>query len=54
MINCLHVTQDYRGDHSADVKVAIEVKPNETVEELCQRTIGMLKNTDHLELRMAK
>ena len=33
-------TSDYRGDHSADIAVAHEVRPGETVESLAARLLG--------------
>ena len=38
-LNILLKTSDYRGDHSADIWVAHEVKPQETVEELAKRLL---------------
>jgi hypothetical protein len=57
-INCLLKTSEYRGDHSADISVAHEVKENETVLSLCARLLNPImkqraKNTgDCLELRI--
>jgi len=33
-------TIDFRGDHSADVLIAHDVRPGETVEELATRLLG--------------
>lgn len=37
LLNILHRTSEYRGDHSADVAYAVEVIPGETVENLVLR-----------------
>ena len=39
-INVLLRTSEYRGDHSADLALAFDVKPGETVEALMQRMIA--------------
>ena len=38
-ISCLLRTMDYRGDHSADVAIAVVVEPGETVETLVKRLL---------------
>lgn len=38
-ISILLRTQDYRGDHCADVAIAVEPVENETVRELAQRLL---------------
>lgn len=50
-ISCLWQTSEYRGDHSADLQIAVEVFENETVKELMSR---ILKGSyvDYLELRL--
>ena len=53
-ISVLLYTSDYRGDHSADMVIAYDLKDGETVEELAERLIK--KNnlggyTDHIEVR---
>jgi len=40
MISVLLHTVDYRGDHAADVVIAYEVLPGETVEALASRLMG--------------
>ena len=44
--NILLNTSQYRGDHTADVSVAHEVLPGETVEQLVERLLG---NTDEFD-----
>jgi len=56
-LNILLKTADYRGDHAADVAVALDPVPGETVEELVQRS-GMLsldsrKGPEVIEIRLA-
>lgn len=51
-LNIILVTSEYRGDHAADVAVAIPPKPGETVEELVQR--ADLHPTDHLAIRIMR
>jgi len=46
------VTSDYRGDHSADVELAYEVMPNETVEQLVERL--KLKEPDYIKILPVK
>lgn len=59
-----HVTEDYRGDHSTDVRIAVEVQPGETVEALARRILatrpgaqpwekGEIRLVDHIEVRLA-
>ena len=36
-LSVIHRTEDYRGDHSADIEVAHELRPGETVEQLAER-----------------
>lgn len=43
------VTSDYRGDHAADVRVALAFIPGESVEELLAR--AALSEKDHVEIR---
>lgn len=52
-INCLLSTEDYRGDHSADILVAFDIMENETVESLCNRILANRGNGDHIQLRLA-
>lgn len=50
--NVLLQTSDYRGDHSADVAIAIEPLPNETVAELVARSLTSAM--DRLEIRLMR
>ena len=54
-INCLLRTANYRGDHSADVAIAISVEPGETVESLVKRLLVHTEKTigELIELRLA-
>ncbi len=38
-LNILVWTTDYRGDHSADVRIAYEAQENETVQQLAERLL---------------
>lgn len=49
-ISVLLHTTDYRGDHSAEVAIAHEVRPGETVEELMGSLIQD-QRVDYIELR---
>ncbi len=54
-----HHTADYRGDHSADIVVAIEPIEGESVTNLLSRTLGCAETIsttpgDHLVLRLVK
>ena len=54
-LNCLWVTAMYRGDHSADVQIAVEPDANETVEHFCERILGNDEtHCDKIELRIVK
>lgn len=53
-ISILLVTSEFRGDHAADVRIAHEVKPGETVEELVGRLIDSRNFADVIELRRVK
>lgn len=60
-IQALLITDDYRGDHAADVKIAIEIDPDETVYQFVKRIFGIHKGDakfykyqDHIELRIVK
>lgn len=46
-------TSEYRGDHSADVQVAYEVRPRETVEELAKRLLAGQPG-DYVAIRVAQ
>ena len=54
------VTEDYRGDHGADVRIAIEINNDETVYQFIERIFGNTKGADdyryqdHIELRIVK
>ncbi len=46
-------TQDYRGDHSADINLAVEHKEGETVAELMTRAkVGDGGRGEYLEIRL--
>lgn len=49
-LNILLCTSENRGDHAADVKIAHEVKTDETVEELATRLFD--GTSDVIEIRM--
>lgn len=54
-ISVMLITSDFRGDHAADVFIAHELKPNETVKELVERLIkedNLGGYSDHIELRV--
>ena len=61
-ISVIHRTSTYRGDHAADVGIAVAVKPGETVEQLVERLLtreeGIVEpqrvgiGVDWLELRV--
>jgi hypothetical protein len=36
-LNILVKTSDYRGDHAADISVAIDVEENTSIKDLCQK-----------------
>ena len=46
----LHTT-DYRGDHSADVAVAIQPQAGETIEQLIERA-PLVAPMDRMEIRV--
>lgn len=56
-INVLLKSDDYRGDHAADVTIAFAPDPTETIAELVHRIAakryrnGSLKPTDVIEIR---
>ena len=61
-ISVLLATSEDRGDHAADVRVAHDVRPGETVEELVRRLLFRRRGrggsrvpepipSDHIELR---
>lgn len=57
--NILLHTDEFRGDHSAEVTIALDYKPNETVEELIlraggQKKDGVLAATDHIEIKVVQ
>lgn len=62
-ISVLLATSENRGDHAADLRVAHEVRPGETVEELVRRLLHRRRGrggsrvpepipSDHIELRV--
>ena len=53
------VTEDYRGDHGADIRIALETDNNETVYQFMERIFDGTKEEkyryqDHIELRIVK
>lgn len=51
------VTSDYRGDHAADVSVAVDVRTGETVADLVARLLGGARQgvgNDRIELRVVQ
>lgn len=48
-LNILLSTSEYRGDHNADILVALDVNPQMSIEELAKRINGY----DHIEIRIA-
>lgn len=57
-IQILQYTDDFRGDHAADVKIAHEVDPDETIRDLVKRLLFNNKShpryMDHIEIRLAR
>lgn len=51
-ISALLSTSNYRGDHSKDCMIAIDVKEGETVAALTERILNERTRTDHIELRI--
>lgn len=54
-ISVLLHTSEHRGDHAADIIMAIQPKEGETVVELVDRLLGPESRahaTDHIELRV--
>ena len=49
VINILHAATDYRGDHSADVLVAVTPRDGETVADLVERTLGEALDTSRVK-----
>ena len=50
----IHRTEDYRGDHAADVAVGVNVKEGETVEQLVKRVLRQDRPQDWIELHIVK
>ena len=64
-ISALYVTAEYRGDHAADVKIALDVTEDTTIKELMHHprvvnkyqnfdTTDIGKGTDHIEIRVVQ
>ena len=60
-ISVLLSTSENRGDHAADIRVAHDVRPGETVEEMVRRLLFRRRGhprgpqpipSDHIELRV--
>ena len=47
-----HKTHEYRGDHDAEISLAVNVKEGETIEQLSRRVLN--HSTDWLEIRVEK
>ena len=47
-------TRDHRGDHDADVAIAFEPRPGETVEELAKRVFSEGRTIEVIELRVVQ
>lgn len=45
-LSVLLKTNEFRGDHAADVTLAYELRPGETVEQLAERIIRQGRNKD--------
>jgi cellulase/cellobiase CelA1 len=56
-IDILWRTNVFRGDHSADVAIAVDVDEDYTIGKLCERLLinpdGSVRQTDTIELRVA-
>lgn len=54
-LSIILATQDFRGDHSADVRIAFDPVPGETVEQLIERMVRLndkpLSPLDVIEIR---
>jgi hypothetical protein len=53
MISVILRTSEFRGDHSADVLIAYELEPEETVEHLAKRLLIRDAEGDCIEVRFA-
>ena len=58
-IHAVLITEDYRGDHGADIRIALETDDDETVYQLVERIFDGTKDEkyryqDHIELRIVK
>lgn len=51
-VSIMHSTTEYRGDHSAEVRIALTVRPGETVEQLARRIL-IVPNPDRSEASYA-
>jgi hypothetical protein len=52
-IAIVFITDHYRGDHAADVCIAYESIPGETIEQLIER-VGLEEFYHHIEIRLMK
>ena len=46
------VTSECRGDHNADVRIAINVPDNETIQGMAERVL--VSYTDYIEIRIER
>jgi hypothetical protein len=58
-IEVLHSTSHYRGDHAADVLLAVMAEPWETIGQVVLRTLaedqtGAFQGGDHLQVRISE
>ncbi len=54
-VSIMLVTTDYRGDHSADVRIAYELQADESVDHLVKRLLSSgsaSRKVDYIELRI--
>ena len=58
-ISVIWKTSDYRGDHSADVSIAVKANEDTTIKELIEKTLIKKqskwkheKYIDHIEIRL--
>lgn len=52
-ISAVLVTSDFRGDHSADVRIALDVTGDTTLKELIENKVkAMNAMVDYIELRI--
>lgn len=52
-VSILHMTSENRGDHAADLAIAVAVRDGETVTQLAERILNG-SHYDHIEIRLVK